>query len=138
MGKQAEIEPRWLVSLMCVWVRKERASDNGHLGYPSQAAFLTIGRGEPPSIDPTGYCAQDFTELETALDNLKDAMLPQYMAMMMYYKPWGIRACVAEGWPFGDSTYYKRLHAAHARVAGFIDNMRELRKKMLDLPAEVE
>ena len=44
MGKRAEIEPRWLVSLMCVWAVHERAADNRHLGYPSQVAFLTIGR----------------------------------------------------------------------------------------------
>jgi hypothetical protein len=124
MGKPADIEPRWLVSLMCVWAVHERASDNRHLGYPSQAAFLTIGRATSAHADPTGFCAQDFAELE-ALDDLKDAHLGQYMAMMMYYKPWGVQACVAEGWPFGDSTYYARLHAAHRRVSMFVDALRQ-------------
>jgi hypothetical protein len=124
MGKPADIEPRWLVSLMCVWAVHERASDNRHMGYPSQAAFLTIGRSTVAHADPTGFCAQDFTELETALESLKRVHLGQYMAMMMYYKPWGVEACRAEGWPFGDSTYYARLHAAHKRVAGSIDDLR--------------
>lgn len=124
MGKQAEIEPRWLVSLMCVWATHERAVDNKHLGYPSQAAFLTVGRATAAHADPTGYCAQDFTELERGLADLKGYHLGQYMAMMMYYKPWGVEACRAEGWPFGDSTYYARLHAAHSRVARFIDGVR--------------
>jgi hypothetical protein len=124
MGKQADIEPRWLVSLMCVWAVHERASDNRHLGYPSQAAFLTIGRATSAYADPTGYCAQDFTELEGALESLKNLHLGQYMAMMMYYKPWGVKACQEEGWPFGDSVYYKRLHAGHRKVANSIDDMR--------------
>lgn len=126
MGKQAGIEPRWLVSLMCVWALHERSSDNRHLGYPSQAAFLTIGRATAAYADPTGYCAQDFTELEAALEALKDEHLGQYMAMMMYYKPWGVEACVAHGWPFGSSVYYQRLHAAHTKVARTIDSVRKL------------
>lgn len=125
MGKAAEIEPRWLVSLMCVWAVHERASDNRHLGYPSQAAFLTIGRATVAHADPTGYCAQDFTELESALEALKGDHLGQYMAMMMYYKPWGVDACRAAGWPFGNSVYYSRLHAAHGKVAMSIDRLRE-------------
>lgn len=137
MGKPADIEPRWLVSLMCVWAVHERASDNRHLGYPSQAAFLTIGRATSAHADPTGYCAQDFTELESALKRLQAIHLGQYMAMMMYYKPWGVEACRAEGWPFGDSVYYKRLHAAHAKVARDIDGIRgEI--KPLDTTVEVE
>lgn len=124
MARNADIEPRWLVSLMCVWAVHERASDNRHLGYPSQAAFLTIGRATTARADPTGFCAQDFTELEQALEDLKDYHLGQYMAMMMYYKPWGVEACRAQGWPFGDSVYYKRLHAAHRRVSLFIDDLR--------------
>lgn len=124
MGKQAEIEPRWLVSLMCVWATSERARDNGHLGYPSQAAFLTVGRATSSHADPTGYCAQDFAELERGLDDLKAYHKGQYMAMMMYYKPWGVDNARKDGWPFGCSTYYARLHAAHARVSRFIDDIR--------------
>jgi hypothetical protein len=125
MAKPADIEPRWLVSLMCVWALHERAADNKHLGFPSQAAFLTIGRATVAHADPTGYCAQDFTELESALDSLRESHQGQFMAMMMYYKPWGVEACVAEGWPFGNSVYYARLHAAHSKVAMNIDRLRE-------------
>lgn len=125
MARTADIEPRWLVSLMCVWAIHERAVDNRHLGYPNKVAWLSIPSGGSSSADPTGFCAQDFVELEAALEALKDAHLGQYMAMMMYYKPWGVEACIAEGWPFGDSTYYKRLHAGHAKVAMSIDRLRE-------------
>jgi hypothetical protein len=125
MARPADIEPRWLVSLMCVWAVHERAADNRHLGYPSQAAFLTIGRATVAHADPTGYCAQDFTELEAALEALKLDHVGQYMAMMMYYKPWGVEACKAEGWPFGNSLYYARLHAGHSKVAMSIDRLRE-------------
>lgn len=140
MGRQADIEPRWLVSLMCVWAVHQRAADNRHLGYPSQAAFLTVGRATTGHVDPTGFCAQDFTELEKALEDLKAAHLGQYMAMLMYYKPWGVEACRAEGWPFGCSVYYKRLHAGHKRVAASIDAMRDIRraKESVDFAAEVE
>lgn len=137
MGKAADIEPRWLVSLMCVWAIHARAADNHHLGYPNKVAWLSIpGGGSSP--DPTGFCAQDFTELEAALDDLKGAHLGQFMAMMMYYKPWGVKACIAEGWPFGDSTYYKRLHAAHAKVSQCINAIRERTKINVDFLAEVE
>jgi hypothetical protein len=123
---------------MCVWALHARAADNKHLGYPSQAAFLTIGRATSAHADPTGYCAQDFAELDLALESLKSHHLGQFMAMMMYYKPWGIEACKAEGWPFGDSTYYKRLHAAHLHVSRFIDNLRNVKRMALDNAAEVE
>lgn len=125
MARTADIEPRWLVSLMSVWARGERARDNGHNGYPKQVAWLVIRGDSVSSPDPTSFCVQDFTELERALEELREAHLGQFVAMMMYYKPWGIRAAVAEGWPFGDSTYYKRLHAGHAKVAASIDRLRE-------------
>jgi hypothetical protein len=124
MAKPADIEPRWLVSLMCVWAVHERASDNRHSGYPNKVAWLSIPGGNT-SPDPTAFCAQDFTELETALEALRESHLGQFVAMMMYYKPWGIQACVAEGWPFGCSTYYARLHAAHGKVAASIDRLRD-------------
>jgi hypothetical protein len=125
MAKPADIEPRWLVSLMSVWARGERARDNGHSGYPNKVAWLSIpGGGTSP--DPTGFCAQDFTELNDALEELRESALPQLVAMIMYYKPWGVQACIAEGWPFGDSTYYQRLHAGHAKVAASINRRREM------------
>lgn len=126
MAKPADIEPRWLVSLMCVWAVHQRSSDNGHMGYPNKVAWLSIPSGNTSSPDPTGFCAQDFAELETALEDLKADHLGQFMAMMMYYKPWGVKACMEDGWPFGDSTYYARLHAAHGKVAISIGRLREV------------
>lgn len=124
MPKPADIEPRWLVSLMCVWVIHVRAADNGHLGYPNKVAWLSLPSSGSGHADPTGFCAQDFVELETALEQLKNEHEGQYMAMMLYYRPWAIRAAVEAGWPFGNSTYYERLHAAHRKVAASIDRLR--------------
>jgi hypothetical protein len=143
MGKPAEIEPRWLVSLMCVWATSERARDNGHSGYPNHVAWLTVRGGGPSIPDPTSFCAQDFTELNEALEELRESHLGQLMAMVMYYKPWGVEACRAEGWPFGDSTYYARLHAGHAKVAATIERLRGMKEQRvtyisLDDTAELE
>jgi hypothetical protein len=49
----------------------------------------------------------------------------QFVAMMMYYKPWVTQAMRDDGWPFNDSTYYKRLHAAHSFVSGSMDDMKQ-------------
>lgn len=125
MGKKAEIEPRWLVSLLNVWARAGLYRDRDEVGWYKQSAFLTVGRATTGHSDPTAYCAQDFRELEEALEDLRGFHLGQFMALMMYYKPWGVEAARAEGWPFNDSTYYKRLHAAHAHVAAHIDRERE-------------
>lgn len=120
MGKQADIEPRWLVSLMCQWVRRQNALEGGALGYPSKAAFLTIGAASNARTDPTEFSARDLTELEAALKDLLAVEPSQWAAMMMYYRPWAVPALRAEGWPFGNSTYFYRLHAAHKRVSVYI------------------
>lgn len=126
MSKPAEIEPRWLVSLLNVWARKGLYRERDEVGWYNQSAFLTVGRATTGHADPTSYCAQDFSELENALEDLRAANVRQLMALMMYYKPWGVQAAIAEGWPFQNTTYYDRLHAAHAYVAAHIDRQRRM------------
>lgn len=121
MGKSADFHPRWLVSLMCQWARRVATEETGALGYPKQAAFLTIGRATSATTDPTEFSAADYSALNHALEDCRTTKPKQWSAMMMYYKPWVIPAFQAEGWPFGTKTYYNRLHAAHEWIAGHID-----------------
>lgn len=121
MGKQADFQPRWLVSLMCQWARRIASEENGGLGYPKKAAFLTIGFSKSAKTDPTEFSAKDYSDLNAALAYLCENEFPRWAAMMMYYKPWVIPAFQAEGWPFGNQTYYNRLHAAHLIVSQHID-----------------
>lgn len=113
---KADIQPRWLVSLMCQWSRRERAMQDGSLGYPKKAAFLIIHSAKSARTDPTGDSAQDFRYLDAALDKCRNERIELWATLMMYYKPWAVNALTAEGYPFGNSTYFKRLHLAHAFV----------------------
>jgi hypothetical protein len=124
MGKPADIEPRWLVSLMCQWVRRLDDLDSGALGYPSQAAFLTIGRATSAVTDPTEFSAREFAELEKALEECRDLELALWAAMMMYYKPWCVESFKAEGWPFAPNrVYWDNLKRAHQWVSSRILSM---------------
>lgn len=114
---KADIQPRWLVSLMCQWALRERAVQDGGLGYPKKVAFLLIPSGTDTHTDPTGQSAQDFADLDAALEACRADRLELWVTMMMYYKPWAVASLVAEGYPFGNSTYFKRLHIAHAWVS---------------------
>lgn len=110
--------PGWLVSLMCQWVRHELSIQDRSLGYPKKSHIFSLRTtGGHDHSDPTAFHAKDYRELERALDLLRDDAPPQYAAMMMYYKPWCVNALRGEGWPFGNSTYYDRIHRAHAYVA---------------------
>lgn len=115
-----DIQPRWLVSLMCQWARRELSAQDGGLGYPKKAAFLLIHAKNPTRVDPTGDSAQDFRELDAALEVCRASRVELFATLMMYYKPWSVNAFQAEGYPFGNSTYFKRLHIAHALVSDHI------------------
>ncbi len=125
---KADIQPRWLVSLMCQWARRQLAAQDGGLGYPKKSAFLLIHSSTPARVDPTGECAQDFRDLDAALKECSVKRPELLAAIAMYYKPWGIAALQAEGWPFGNSTYFSRLHIAHKWISEF---MAERQEKML-------
>lgn len=120
MAKPADIQPRWLVSLMCQWARRELSAQDGGLGYPKKSAFLLIHSATAARVDPTGESARDFRELDSALEDCRENRIELWATLMMYYKPWSIEALKAEGYPFGNSTYRKRLHLAHERLCEFI------------------
>lgn len=117
--------PAWLVSLMCRWSIKQLRVESGALGYPQKACgFSEKTTGGYSHSDPTGYSAEDFQALNVALDALRIQHESQFATMMMYYKPWIVESMTANGWAFNNSTYYKRLHAAHDFVARLMDDMR--------------
>lgn len=117
--------PGWLVSLMCQLVRRELAVKNHSLGYPKKAPGfsekITAGWNHSAPVDFSGI---DFADLEAALELLRDLHPERFAAMMMYYKPWSVRGLIEEGWPFNNSTYYARLHRAHAWVAAAMDRQK--------------
>ena len=120
MGKPIDVRPSWLKSLMCQWARRELSLQDGGLGYPKKSAFLLIHSSTPVRVDPTGESARDFSQLDAALEDCRHDRLTQWVALMMYYKPWCIEAYKAEGYPHGNTTFYERLHAAHLSVSSFI------------------
>lgn len=111
--KRAQINPGWLVALMTRWASRRPA-----IGYPTKSTgFSERTSGGYDHSTPMDFCADDYTDLEAALNVLREIKPEQFAAMMMYYKPWVIKSLQAEGHAFGNSTYYQRLHAAHSFVA---------------------
>jgi hypothetical protein len=123
---RAQIEPGWLVSLMCRWSARQIAGETGALGYPKKACgFSEKTTGGYSHTNPTSFSVDDFTDLNSALTALKTVHEAQFITMMMYYKPWAAKALQSEGWAFGNSTYFKRLHAGHEFVAKKMDAMKK-------------
>jgi hypothetical protein len=79
------------------------------------------------SIDPTGYAARDFRDVESAMEDLRINGMNLWAALMMYYRPWAVEAFKHEGYPFQTSTYYDRLHRGHTEVALFMGRIRTKR-----------
>lgn len=124
---KAQINPAWLVSLMCRWVARRQREASGALGYRTKAVgFSEKTTGGYSHSTPCAFTIDDFAHLEAALATLQNQSQEQYITLMMYYKPWTVQAATAEGFAFGNSTYYKRLHAAHAWVSMHMDSMREI------------
>lgn len=124
MGKPADIEPRWLVSLMCVWARRADDLEARALGYPGQSSFLRIGSATSAQTDPTAFSAREFNELNVALKECQESHMQLWAALMMYYRPWCIEAFKAEGWPFSPNrVYWDNLVRAHQWVSTRILSM---------------
>ncbi len=135
MPKQAQIEPRWLVSLLNQWARHDLRSNTGGLGYASGSSWMRGLKSSPASsIDPTGFAARDFRDIDAAMVWLCEAYKPTWAAVNMYYKPWVIEAFKDEGYPFGagNKTYYNRLHDGHARLAMRLNEMKAERLKLME------
>lgn len=124
-----QIQPGWLVSLMCRWAMRQLAGEEGSLGYPKKACgFSERTTGGYSHTNPVAFSSEDFRELDAALIALRAHSMGKYMAISQYYKPWIVKATVADGWPFNNSTYFKRLHAAHSFVAAHMDASKQARE----------
>lgn len=118
MGKRLEVNPAWLVSLLNQWAIHSLRSQTGGLGFASGSSWMRGLKSSPASsIDPTGYAARDFREVDAAMDSLRMSGTNLWAAVTMYYKPWAVAAFRAEGYPFANSTYYDRLHRGHSELA---------------------
>lgn len=143
MGKRAEFHPGWLVSLLSQWALHDLRSQTGGLGFASGSSWMRGLKSSPASsIDPTGYAARDFRDVESAMEDLRRTGVNLWAALMMYYRPWCVPAFQNEGFPFQTSTYYERLHRAHMEIAGEMERIRNARRSMLtetlDLSAGLE
>ena len=115
---KAQIQPGWLVSLLNRWVRRNLAIESNGLGFPAIAPGFNERTGTAYDHHPLcDFCANDYADLERSMRSLNDHSQALYVTILMYYKPWTIVALTADGHPFGNSTYYKRLHTAHAWLA---------------------
>lgn len=128
MGKRIQLEPGWLVGLLSQWALHDLRSQTGGLGYASGSSWMRGLKSSPASsIDPTGYAARDFREVEAAMEDLRVNGVNLWAALMMYYRPWVVAAFQAEGYPFQTSTYYDRLHRGHAEVVVLMAKMKAKR-----------
>jgi hypothetical protein len=135
MGRRVDLEPRWLVGLLSQWAMHDLRTQTGGLGYASGSSWMRGLKSSPASsVDPTGYAARDFRDVEAAMDDLRQTGVNLWAAMMMYYRPWVVNAFRGEGYPWQNSTYYDRLHRAHSLVAL---QMNAIRRKRLDITAEI-
>lgn len=137
MAKRAEIQPAWLVSLLNQWAIHDLRSQTGGLGYASGSSWMRGLKSSPASsIDPTGYAARDFREVEQAMEHLRTSELNLWAALMMYYRPWVIKAFQEQGYPFQTSTYYERLHRGHRLTACFMEEARASREIAIRIVCE--
>jgi hypothetical protein len=132
MGKRIQIEPAWLVSLLNQWALHDLRSQTGGLGYASGSSWMRGMKSSPASsIDPTGYSARDYRDIESAMSDLMANGTNLWAAVMMYYRPWCVAAFKTEGYPFQTSTYYDRLHRGHAEIALAMNRIRDARQQLL-------
>jgi hypothetical protein len=123
-----ELQPAWLVSLLNQWAIHSLRSETGGLGFASGSSWMRGLKASPASsIDPTGYAARDFSDLDSVMDALRRDQPKLWAAVTMYYKPWTVNSFRAEGYPFQSTTYYERLHAGHREIAWQMDCLRDAR-----------
>lgn len=120
MSRKNTLEPRWLVSMLTDWVRYCVKSWDSGLGYPSKTPYLADSvqfkhaRTSYDGISLNAYNKQDFENIERVMHDLSVIKPELFAAVNMYYRPWTVKDLKGQGYPFGNSTYYDRLHAAHA------------------------
>jgi hypothetical protein len=122
MAKRIHLEPGWLVSLLNQWALHDMRSQTGGLGFASGSNWMRGLKSSPASsIDPTGYAARDFRDINAAMEALMADGTNLWAAVMMYYKPWCVAAFKAEGYPHQTTVFYDRLRRAHLALAAMLD-----------------
>lgn len=133
MGKRIQLEPGWLVGLLSQWALHDLRSQTGGLGYASGSSWMRGLKSSPASsIDPTGFAARDFREVEGAMRDLMRTRKELWAAVSMYYKPWAVEGFRKEGFPFNDRLYWTRLHRGHELLAETMDAIRLSRKILME------
>jgi hypothetical protein len=120
-----------LCSMLERWVIHTLQSVIGGLGYPRKSLDFSFVTSPASSVDPTGYAAQDYSDLESALDKLKDADVELFCAIKAMYMPWTIPALVAAGCKVAPhQTYYDRIKRAHVWLESEMAEQLYRRKQM--------
>lgn len=118
--------PPEIVQLLNMWALRDTP---GHaLGYPTKShIFSERTTGGYNHSTPCSVTGVDFADLEECLDRLKNERIELFLSITMHYKPHSVAAIRADGWAWGNSTYYKRLHSAHRILGLQMDQMKENR-----------
>lgn len=133
MGKRLEISPAWLVSLLNQWALHDLRTQTGGLGYASGSSWMRGLKSSPAScIDPTGYAARDFRDVEQAMERMRTEHVHWWAAVTMYYKPWAVNSFREEGYPFANSQYYDRLHRGHTLIERIMGEIKAKRAADLE------
>ena len=134
MGRRIELNPGWLVSLLCRWAVRD--IPGRELGYKSGSHWMRGLKSSPATAiqAPTDFSGQDMADTEAGMAWLHEAYQPAWAAVMMYYKPWTVQALQDLGFPFGagNKTYYLRLHDGHERLARRLNEMKAERAAVLE------
>lgn len=111
-----------LCELIERWVIHDLEAASGGLGYPRRSFNAVNIRVLASSIDPTGYSAQDYSQVAESVEALSSADPDLFAALCMYYKPWMLASLIERGYPFAPSqTFYDRLVRAHRWVQSELD-----------------
>jgi len=104
-----------LCELIERWVVYDIKRVTGALGYPRKSLDFSFKYSPASSIDPTGYCAEDHSDIASAVEMLAEIDGKLFAALAMYYRPWTIQAYEERGFPRApDQTFYNRLLRAHS------------------------
>lgn len=122
MSKRSTVEPRWLDDMLVIWGYR---TVRDKLGFPSISPMFRERMGTAArSYEPTGYCGQDFDQLQTAID----ALMPRHkLVVVRCFKPWARQAVEEELQKFGvtERTWVNWLHEAAALIAADMDRMKD-------------
>jgi len=132
MGRPAKLEPRWLVGLLNQWALRDDRNRSRGIGYYSVNPMLKDGiPGRARSFEPTGFCEQDFTDAEKAIEALEQN---HRLAVVRYFKPWAKHAIDGEV-SRSDDTWLRWLKEALAIIEADMD--RKKVRQVLDTYQDV-